>query len=163
MKKIVIAGVLLLALCAGIYAQTETEKAGDIDFPQLMFHNYTGGGRPVWLTGDGPEGRLLTTREATDILRQVPENTALIKRAQAWRAISWVFAGVMTASLLCDLVYAVGTDLPNRDIVLMSSLGFGAAAAVNWDVFNGMYESSLNHAMENYNLRIMGIPIPTGK
>jgi hypothetical protein len=107
-----------------------------------------------------PDGTNLSTEELKQRLFTVPENDKYVSRAGGWTAAYWTAFGIGCAAAAMDIVYLFNEDLPYRMPMIAALSGGVVLGIVTGDLFIVMRNRNLNRAVRNYNLSVMGIPIP---
>jgi hypothetical protein len=96
------------------------------------------------------------------ILRTAPGNEKLLKQEKGLRIMAYVFGTICMASTAAHLGYLF-SDYPDRN-AMMTAFYVGETVGLGLTFFTGMAANNkISRAVDNYNLSIMGIPIPTGK
>jgi hypothetical protein len=152
----------LCFVCFGLYAVDEAPQnnAGSSALPPVVFDTiYTTGllSTTAYLLLDGT---YLNYAEMKERFLAVPGNETYLNRARSFEIGSSVGLGIGVAGGIAYIVFSFIPDLPDRDILkevmfTTSMLGFlGGAVSENFSYRN------LRHATRNYNLSVMGIPVP---
>ncbi|MDR1325115.1 MAG: hypothetical protein LBK00_03665 [Treponema sp.] len=155
----------LCIMCVGLYAEDEPPQTNPA-FPMLppLVFDITNQGdflsmRNFLLL----DGTYLNYTDMRERLLAIPGNETYLNRAKGFEIGSVVSLGVGAAGAIAYLVFALIPDMPNQDILKFSAwsglvLGIcGSAVSFTYSYAN------LREATRNYNLSIMGIPVPTKK
>jgi hypothetical protein len=146
---------LLAIQCPIIFAQGNNPQAS-AQSKLLVSQKYNFAGNYQFL-----DGTTITKRKQLfDILSTVPENKALLKEEKVWHAMTCTGAAVTAAGWFGTVWYIWRPDEPNRETILQASVfTFVGGMAVTF--FSAAIRDSKKHrAVDNYNLTIMGVPIP---
>lgn len=109
------------------------------------------------------DGTLLKMREVRSLLRTVPENETLMKQELGIRIANYSFAAIAFASLITGTVYYNHDEWENSKTVTNIALITGLCGFLGELFAYQMWEDKFERAVNNYNLHIMGIPIPVYK
>jgi hypothetical protein len=106
------------------------------------------------------DGTYLNYEEMKDRLLAVPNNGKYLRRAKGWEILTWVNAGISIGALATVLVINLVPDIPNKELwdktaTAVSLLEMGVAVYSSRSRYINMHR-----AIKNYNLSIMGVPIP---
>jgi hypothetical protein len=153
--------VLICLLCSisVVFAQT-IEPDGDAFIPKLMIHNENYFSFYDYHLYDGTP---LKYSEVRSLLRTVPENEKLMKQELSIRIFNYSFAAIAFASLITGTVYYGHNEWENSEIVINVALITGICGFLGELFTYQMWEDKFERAVNNYNLKIMGIPIPMYK
>jgi hypothetical protein len=110
------------------------------------------------------DGTSLRLKDTLTLLKTVPENTVLLRQEKGFRIASDVGMVIVCGFAIDYLVY----QRSNPDALYngtTSNVIFGgmAVSSITSIVTAGIANDRLNKAVNNYNLTVMGIPIPAGK
>jgi hypothetical protein len=109
------------------------------------------------------DGTSLKYRDLRARLLTVPEKNAVLRRADGWRIASWATLAVMSGLAVTGIVYTANPDWANAKEMAMAfdaaSLSLWLAEALFWN----LSQNTMDKAVDNYNLSIMGVPIPLGR
>lgn len=147
------------SIASSLFAQTDN-PAPEKDSPPLIlridnvfsFYDY-----------QSFDGIPLKFKEVKALLNTVPENQALMSKRIGVVIANWTFAALGFASGMAAGTYYFIPDLPHAKTMLGAALitaglsFFGEIITYQWN------EDLFQRAVDNYNLSIMGIPIPIKK
>ena len=168
MKKIF--AIVLLALSFCLYAQ-EASPSSESDSSQISREitfkkdSLTSAENPPLVIHRGGifhvfdykmlDGKNLSYGELNKLLKTVPENKSLLVKKNIWQGLDYAFIAGFCAALGVNM-YA--NDKGWSDMTYYSSVAAIGCflLAVNTGMFAQSYRSA---AVDNYNLRVMGIPL----
>lgn len=109
------------------------------------------------------DGTLKVNRnQMRQILCTLPDNEKILKQEKGLRVMSYIFGTICIASTAVHLGYLF-SDRPNRNI-MMTAFYVGEVVGLGLTFVTGMAANNkISRAVDNYNLSIMGIPIPIKK
>jgi hypothetical protein len=142
-----------------VFAQT-IEPDGNTFVPKLIIHNENYFSSYDYHLYDGTS---LKYSEVRSLLRTVPENEKLMKQELGIRIFNYSFAAIAVASLITGTVYHYNTGWENSETVINIALITGLCGFLGELFTYQMWEDKFERAVNNYNLKIMGIPIPVTK
>jgi hypothetical protein len=90
----------------------------------------------------------------------VPENEKLLKQVSVLCVLDYVFAALAVASLTTVIVYDVHADWNYAGTISPVAYSVGIGALFGELIIYEMGLHKYEHAIDNYNLSVMGIPIP---
>jgi hypothetical protein len=108
------------------------------------------------------DGTFLKYSNVRSLLKTVPENEKLMKQELGIRTFNYSFAAITLASLITGTVY-YNNELANSETIISAALITGLCGFLGELFTYQMWEDKFERAVNNYNLRIMGIPIPVSK
>lgn len=140
----------------GFETESHNEKVNE-NLPILVLkNNLLINPIPFYLT----DGTRVTRKEFHNMIGSVPENAKLIKQGKAWKGVMFVTLGLTAASATLDIVNEFSPAFNhNKDLSIAMSATFFTSlfsTILCAMISNGKYCK----AAENYNLMVMGIPIP---
>ena len=159
MKKLIF--ILFTILSFNLYAQEANENT-DLTFsanalsatsaPQLILHS--GGFFDVY-SFKLLDGTKLSNGELNKMLKTVPENKSLLTKKNVWAGLDYIFLAGFCGSIGASL-YAANKGWENMTYYSAA----GSFSCFVFAVMSGMISQSYRSAaVDNYNLRVMGIPI----
>jgi hypothetical protein len=161
MKKTLVAGLFFLLCIIHLSAQDQNSEEQAIQdsegqtasFPKFISYQ-------PFVRGRLADGTLLKYKELKETISIVPENEKLMRRAKGWRIAEWVNAAVMIGCFGGYIYYSLNEDAPNADGKMSALSSFVNLFFITGLIFNSLEEKNITDAVYNYNLSIMGIPIP---
>ncbi|MDR0409315.1 MAG: hypothetical protein LBH18_02830 [Spirochaetaceae bacterium] len=158
MKKFVI---LFCSLCSvsAVFAQT-IEPEGATSASELIIHNENYFSIYDYHLYDGTP---LKYGKLRSMLKSVPENEKLMKAELGIRIANYSFAAIAAASLITGAVYYNNTEWENSDTIINAAIITGLFSFLGELFTYQAWEDKFERAVGNYNLKIMGIPIPVDK
>lgn len=151
--------ICLLCSVSVVFAQT-VEPDENTVIPQFIIHNEHYFSFYDYHLYDGT---LLKYREVRSLLRTVPENEKLMKQELGIRIVNYSFATILVASWITHTVYSYHDEWENSKTVMNIALITGLCGFLGELFTYQMWEDKFERAVNNYNLKIMGIPIPVYK
>jgi hypothetical protein len=154
MKKLLV--IILWIFCSiAVFANEQDTGTSDpvaVDLNKVILP-YSFGGHYFW---ELPDGTALKTSEVRTLAQIVPENKTLLRQEKTWRIITYSLevlgVGLVISSFAVD------------DRNLSIGLAWGAVGVCIPMAYTGAAaHNRLQHAVNNYNLYIMGIPISRRK
>ncbi|MDR1325116.1 MAG: hypothetical protein LBK00_03670 [Treponema sp.] len=109
------------------------------------------------------DGTSLKYKDVTSLVKTIPENQPLLSRITGVRIANWSFAAVLFASAITAWTYSFVPDLPHAETMFNVALLTGMFALLGEMITYQWHEDLFQRAVDNYNLSIMGIPVPTKK
>ena len=159
---------LFLFVCFGLYAADEMPQnsAESLALPPLIFDTVNGGGlfsSGLYLKEKNfllLDGTYLNYKEMRSRLIAIPGNEKYVHRAKGFEVMGLTGACVGIAGFISYIVFSFIPDLPSKKVFEVAGLGVGMLGA--WGCLAGFTNSheNLHYATQNYNLSVMGIPIP---
>jgi hypothetical protein len=107
-------------------------------------------------------GTTLKRKDINALIKTVPENTPLLRQKTGLFIANVSFAALAFSGLMTAYLYPK-SDLPNTDIVSRVALFTGLYSLIGEILIYQWGEDILQRSVDNYNLSIMGIPIPIKK
>jgi hypothetical protein len=148
-------------MCAGLYAEEESPQ-NDSAFPALpplvfdiIYPNDSFTTKFLLL-----DGSYLDYGEMRERLLAIPGNEKYLNRAKGFEIGSFVGLGVGVAGGIAYIVFSLIPDVPNREIVKTAMWSTFILGSLGGAVSYTYSYRSLREATRNYNLSVMGIPIP---
>jgi hypothetical protein len=157
MKQRIFLIVLFGLICSVLGAQVVGDES---ILPVILHGDYQG--TPIG-TGNFilPDGTMLDYAALKQKLLTVPDNERYIQHAEGWEITAWVSAALAVGFFVGDMVYSFNRNLPYAD-GMITAFRAGELLSIIWaPLFKTFRDGNLNRAVKNYNLYIMGIPIPT--
>ena len=109
------------------------------------------------------DGTSLKYRDLRARLLTVPENGAVLRRADGWRIATWATLAVMAGATVTGLVYTANPDWPHAKEMAVAFEAAGLSLSLAEMLFWNLSQNTMDKAVDNYNLSVMGIPVPLGK
>jgi hypothetical protein len=167
MKHWLLCSVVFLAVSGTVLSAQESIEENDAGQSGNSLPAFAPSALIVRTRALGPyglqDGTSLNRRDLRARLLTVPENRAVLRRADGWRIASWATGVVMTGAAVTTLVYALNPDLPNaRDIMSVCGSVDGLMTVMEL-LFWNLSDKTTSMAVQNYNLSIMGLPVPLGR
>ena len=176
MKKIVSIRMLSVALCVfvintGLYAHDvpppnqDTQPALSLSAGSFILHN------KVWYAYPNAfclaDGTSLSYKELKERLRLLPENQAYIQRAGGWNITAWILWGA-SLGLSGVGMYYLYPHAENKFPYDAREMSYTFLVASLIPLLAGCIADQKAHegivsAVNNYNLTVMGLPIPAGR
>jgi hypothetical protein len=149
MKKTLAAGLFFLLCIINLSAQNQNSEGQTASFPKFISYE-------PFARGLLADGTLLKYKELKEIISIVPENEKLLRRAKGWNIVRWVSMAVEAGFLGGYFYYSHNEDAAKADGMLVLSL-FSSICGMSVSMLE---EKNITRAVHNYNLSIMGVPIP---
>jgi hypothetical protein len=108
------------------------------------------------------DGTPLKFKDVKSLLKTVPENEPLLSRRTGVVIANWCFAAVAFASSMTAIAY-YNSDLPHAETVFPVAALIGSWAFLGEMIMYQWHEDLFQRAVDNYNLSVMGIPIPVNR
>jgi hypothetical protein len=108
------------------------------------------------------DGTALKSKDINTLIKTVPENKPLLSQRTGVVIAKVSFTALAFSGLMTAYLYPK-SDLPNPDIVSGVALLTGMGALLGEIIMYQWGEDILQRSVDNYNLSIMGIPIPVKK
>jgi hypothetical protein len=155
MKKILATGLFFLLCIIHLSAQDQDQyqfnEKQTASFPKFISYQPFA----LSLLADGTS---LKYKELKEIISIVPENEKLLRRANGWKIAGWVSSAATFGCFGGYVYYYFNEDAPNTNRENMFTLTILSSACGL--IFTMLEANNISHAVHNYNLSIMGIPIP---
>lgn len=154
MKRVLFFSILLVVLSFCCFAENDTfltEKG-----KKLIIHNNSSIIGYKFYSAEGIN-EAIKQRELYKILRSIPENEKVIKKARGWEIAGFVSLGLLgfSSGVLVTQSLKNSTD---ESITRLSSAGILTGILCSCASFT-VHLGSISNAVDNYNLYVMGIPI----
>jgi hypothetical protein len=152
MKKLSVIIIIIWIFCSTIiFANEQVTGTSDIvavDLNKIILP-YSFGSNFFWKLSDGT---MLKTSEVRTLAQIVPENKTLLQQEKTWRIITYSLVVLGSGSAISGFIV--------DDSNLRIGLACGAVGICIAMVYSDAFANNrLQHAVNNYNLSIMGIPI----
>jgi hypothetical protein len=149
-------------MCVGLYAEDEPPQTNPA-FPMLppLVFDIT---NTVHLLNMGNflllDGTYLNYADMKERLLAIPGNETYLNRAKGFEIGGFVSFGVGIAGAIAYVVFGSIPDMPNQDI-LETAMFSTYILGFTGSIVSFTYSSrNLYEATRNYNLSVMGIPVP---
>jgi hypothetical protein len=104
--------------------------------------------------------KIVNDKKLMNVLHTIPQNECLLKQAKGFRIMALVI-GIIGIGMVAGHQAYLFSDYPRRD-AMMTTFYVGEVLCLAATFATGMTANNkIYQAVENYNLSIMGIPIPT--
>lgn len=100
---------------------------------------------------------LITHKEATKMLLEVPKNKKVIKEYRGWCAATFTLLGIVCAGIATDVIYSFNDNLPYAENILPITYGVTSEAMAGAIFTTGMAGFKYQIAVDNYNMNLLGI------
>jgi hypothetical protein len=107
------------------------------------------------------DGTALKRKDVNALIKTVPENTGLLRQKTGLFIANVSFATLAFSGLMAAFLYP--RDSPNANIVFRAGMLIGFFSLTVEGITYQWGEDVLQRAVDNYNLSVMGIPIPVKK
>lgn len=105
------------------------------------------------------DGTKLSNKELLSRISLVDENEKLLKEEKAWRVTSYVLYGLSIAAVGVN-VSTLFVDNADYNRIAGNASVWTFAVSCSGAIFSSLFANSkLNKAVDNFNIRVMGIPI----
>jgi hypothetical protein len=149
MKKTLAVGLFFLLCIIHLSAQEQNSEGRTASFPQFILYQSSA---PSLLA----DGTSLKYKELKETISIVPENEKLLRRAKGWKIAGWVNFAATIGCIFGYHYYSNNEDRAMADNMFL--LTIITTACEPW--FYLLEADNMARAVHNYNLSIMGIPIP---
>jgi hypothetical protein len=166
MKRFLFLVVLTGLVCLHLYAEDAASQSDGVSFsmPPVIFNVYP----DVWFNRMSKTGFLLMDGSylnyeemASRISAAVPENEKYLRSAKKWETAAWTTSFIGTGSILaCFAILCILPDFPNRDTWAVATAAGGFFHGFMSLTFRNAKNINMGLALKNYNLSVMGVPIP---
>jgi hypothetical protein len=156
MKKTLAVGLFFLLCIIHLSAQDQDQfnEGQTASFPNFALSSID-----YYLQFKLADGTSLKYKEFKELIR-IPENEKLLRRAEGWHITAWISTVAWIGARLGSLYYTTHKDASYADemrigLDLVELVSFGALIIAGVEM-----PKNMTRAIDNYNLSIMGIPIP---
>jgi hypothetical protein len=154
MRKTLVVSFFLLFCIFNLSAQDSEGQTAS--FPQFVLYSEYDLFLSQFKLADGT---LLKYKELKEKIGIIPENEKLLRNAAGWKVAAWINLAALVGLAAGSIVYAVNRDAPNADGMISAFGSFALISFLCEDLIDSQIQRNINHAINNYNLSIMGIPI----
>jgi hypothetical protein len=151
--------VFIAVIVSGLFAQTDNAPA-EQDSSQLILRIDNWFSFSDYQLFDGTS---LKRKDINALIKTVPENKPLLSQRTGVVIGNWSFAALAFASLITAEIYYFDRDLPNAETMFGAALLTGLGALLGEVIMYQWGEDLFQRSVDNYNLSVMGIPIPIKK
>jgi hypothetical protein len=154
MKKTLAVGLFLLLCIFNLSAQDQDNEGQTASFPQLVLYP------EKYLQFNLVDGTSLKYDEFKEKVGVIPENEKLLRRIDGWRIAQWVNLAVTFGFTAGYLYCVINSDAPYADGVRSAWFPFIILSYGFQELTGVAMQKNITRAINNYNLSVMGIPIP---